>query len=126
MPPSSIGRLCPFATFAAMPALTPPDPPLSDGVVTLRGFRDTDADAIAVMMDDAEMANWTRTPWPYELSHAVEWLATHPAMEQRGEALNLAIVDGAHDELVGSIGLRPRDDARGEFGYLVARWARRR
>lgn len=56
-----------------VPPLRPPDPPLSDGVVTLRGF-----------------------------------------VEAEGGAL------------VGSVGLHIRKDGRGEIGYLVARWARRR
>ena len=95
-------------------------------MVRVRGFRDVDADAIAVMMDDEEMSRWTRTPWPYRHSDALSWLATHPAMQKRGEALNLAIVEEATGDLVGSIGLRPRGEGRGELGYLVARWARRR
>jgi RimJ/RimL family protein N-acetyltransferase len=109
-----------------VPPLTPPDPPLTDGVVKLRGFRDDDADAIAEMMDDEEMSRWTRTPWPYRRPDAVEWLESQPGLRERGSELNLAIVDASNDELAGSMGLRFRDDARGELGYLVARWARRR
>jgi RimJ/RimL family protein N-acetyltransferase len=119
--------LFPFLRYGRrVPSLHPPDPPLGDGVVELRGFRDTDADAITAMMDDADMARWTRTPWPYRRSDAVEWLATHPAMQERGESLQLAIVEADGGALVGSTGLRIREDRRGEIGYLVARWARRR
>lgn len=109
-----------------MTPLVPPDPALSDGVVTLRAFDAADADALAVLMDDEEMSQWTRTPWPYRRSDAVEWIASHPGKRERSEALLLAIVDAASGELLGSTGVRMADDGRAEIGYLVARWARRR
>ena len=103
----------------------PPDPPLTDGVVTLRAFRDTDADAVVGVMDDPDIARWTRVPSPYGMREALEWLAMHPALLRRGD-LPLAVLDSGSDELIGSVGLRLRDDARAELGYAVARWARRR
>jgi RimJ/RimL family protein N-acetyltransferase len=105
--------------------LSPPDPPLTDGVVSLRAFRDSDAHAIVAMMDEPEIARWTRAPSPYRLDDAIEWLAKLPAGPVRGD-LPLAVVDAPSDELIGSIGLRLRDDGRGEFGYAVAAPARRR
>src|SRR5689334_12692740 len=109
-----------------MSALTPPDPPLSDGVVTLRAWRDTDAAAIARMMDEPEIARWTRAPSPYRESDAIAWLTTHPVLLRRRTELPLAITDAGSGELIGSIGLRFPEDGRGEFGYLVAAGARRR
>ena len=109
-----------------MPALTPPDPPLSDGVVTLRAWRDTDAEAIARIMDEREIARWTRAPSPYRESDAIAWLATHPVLMRRRTELPLAITDTGSGELLGSIGLRFPEDGRAEFGYLVAATARRR
>ena len=109
-----------------MPPLAPPDPPLSDGIVALRAWRDTDAGAIAAMMDEPAIARWTRAPSPYRERDAVEWLALHPAMLRRGSELPLAIVDTDSGDLLGSISLRFREDARGEFGYLLAAPARGR
>jgi RimJ/RimL family protein N-acetyltransferase len=103
----------------------PPDPPLSDGVVTLREFRDTDADAIATMMDDPQITRWTRAPSPYGLNDAIEWLAKLPAARAAGD-MPLAIVDASSDELLGSIALRLGEEARGAFGYAIAAHARRR
>jgi RimJ/RimL family protein N-acetyltransferase len=108
-----------------VPSLTPPDPPLTDGVISLRAFRDTDADAIAGFMDEPAIARWTRAPSPYRLGDAIEWLAKLPAAPVRGD-LPLAIVDAGSDELLGSIALSLRDEDRGEFGYAVAAAARRR
>ena len=108
-----------------MPALAPPDPPLTDGVVALRGWRDTDAGAIAAMMDEPEIARFTRAPSPYGERDAIAWLALHPALLRRHEGLPLAIVAAGGDSgLLGSVSLRFRGDGRGEFGYLVAASAR--
>ena len=109
-----------------MPALAPPDPPLADGVVALRGWRDTDVPAIAAMMDEPEIARYTRAPSPYRERDAIQWRALHPTMMRRHEELPLAVVDAAGGDLLGSISLRLRGDARGELGYLVAAHARRR
>jgi RimJ/RimL family protein N-acetyltransferase len=125
---SAISRLCPlrYGRWVDAPRrLTPPDPPLTDGVVTLRAFRDTDADAIVAMMDEPEIARWTRAPSPYRLEDAIEWLAKLPAAPVRGD-LPLAVVDAGTDELVGNIAVHLGDDGRGEFGYAVAARARRR
>ena len=110
-----------------MPPLAPPDPPPSDGVVSLRAFRADDTDRLAAMMDDPEIARWvSRLPFPYRRDDAVDWIASHQALLADGTALPLALVDADSDELLGSFGLRPRDDGRGELGYTLARWARGR
>ena len=109
-----------------MAPLAPPDPPLTDGVVTLRGWRDSDAGALTAMMDEPEIARWTRAPSPYLERHAIEWLATHSTLMRRRTELPLAIEDAASGELIGSMALRFPEDGRGEFGYLVAAGARRR
>src|SRR3712207_677029 len=109
-----------------MPALAPPDPPLTDGAVALRGWRSEDAAALAAMMDEPEIARYTRAPSPYRERDATEWLMLHPAMLRRREELPLAIVDAGSDELLGSVSLRFRGDGRGELGYLVGAGARRR
>src|SRR3954451_13981304 len=109
-----------------MPPLAPPDPPLTDGVVTLRGWRDTDAGPLTAIMEEPEIARWTRAPSPYRERHAIEWLATHSTLLRRRTELPLAIEDAESGELIGSIALRFPEDGRGEFGYLVAAGARGR
>ena len=109
-----------------MAALAPPDPPLTDGVVALRGWRDADAGAIAAMMDEPEIARFTRAPSPYGERDAIAWLALHPALLRRREELPLAVVDPGGERLLGSVSLRFRGDGRGEFGYVVAAPARGR
>ena len=109
-----------------MALLALPDPPLEDGLIALRGWRDDDAGDIARIFQDAEALRWTRAPSPYRVEDARTWLMSLPTQQRRGDALALAITDAGDGSLLGSIDLRMRGDGRGEFGYVVADWARRR
>jgi RimJ/RimL family protein N-acetyltransferase len=109
-----------------MAALAPPDPPLEDGVVALRAWRNSDARGIARLFEDREALEWTRAPSPYREGDAYQWLAGVPAQMRRGDALPLAVTDAAEGSLLGSIDLRMRGEGRAEFGYVIGAWARRR
>ena len=109
-----------------MPGLVPPDPPLTDGVVTLRGWRDLDIPLLVPIANDPDIGYWTRLPSPYRVNDALEWFATHEPLMRRGEHLPLAMTDAASGELAGSISVRIREDARGDLGYFVGSAARRR
>jgi len=110
-----------------MPELTPPEPPLADDAIALRGWTDADVAALVEMFSDDEIARWTHAPSPYRERDAIEWLVAQRAFARRGERLALAVVAASDpDALLGSIELRLREGCRGEFGYAVARWARRR
>jgi RimJ/RimL family protein N-acetyltransferase len=109
-----------------MAALNPPDPALEDSVVTLRPWRNSDAPAITKMFQDPEALRWTRAPSPYRERDAFEWLASLPTQLRRGDALPLAVTSATDGKLLASIDLRIRGEGRGEFGYVVAAWARRK
>lgn len=109
-----------------MPAIAAPNPPLSDGVVSLRPWRPDDAHGLVEIFDDPEIARWTRAPSPYRERDAIEWLIMQRALAARGERLALAIVDAIGGELIGSIDLRIKPEGRGELGYAVAPRQRRR
>jgi RimJ/RimL family protein N-acetyltransferase len=109
-----------------MAALAPPDPPLTDGVITLRPWRNSDAAAITRLFQDDEAIRWTRAPSPYREGDAFQWLASLPTQMRRGDALPLAVTDVADGSLLASIDLRMRGEGRGEFGYVVGAWARGR
>src|SRR3954449_6580253 len=109
-----------------MSALAPPDPPLEDGVVALRAWRNDDASDIARLFEDREALEWTRAPSPYRQGDAYQWLAGVPAQMRRGDGLPLAVTDAVDGALLGSIDLRMRDEGRAEFGYVIGAWARRR
>src|SRR3954469_23966724 len=109
-----------------MSALAPPDPPLADGVVALRAWRNADAADITRLFEDREALEWTRAPKPYRQGDAFQWLASVPTQMRRGDALPLAITDATDGSLLGSIDLRIRGEGRAEFGYVIGAWARRR
>jgi RimJ/RimL family protein N-acetyltransferase len=102
------------------PDLDRPAAPLSDGVVSLRAWRDDDVPAIVAICDDPEVARFTRVPSPYTERDAREFLAGGVV-----EEMSFAIVAADdEDEVLGSIGLRDAGEKRGELGYLVAAGAR--
>lgn len=86
----------------------------NDGVIALRPWRRTDADALVACIDgDPEIGRWLdRIPQPYT---AVDALAFISGI---GETA-FAVVDDASGEVVGGIGVRWTEDVA-EIGY----WAR--
>src|SRR3954468_4750517 len=109
-----------------MSALAPPDPPLENGVIAWRAWRNSDAAAIARLFEDREALEWTRAPSPYRQGDAFQWLPRVPGQVRRGAALPRASTTAGDGELLGSIDLRLRGEGRAEFGYVVGAWARRR
>jgi RimJ/RimL family protein N-acetyltransferase len=92
---------------------------LSDGEIALRPFTEDDVPAITAACQDPEIPRWTRVPSPYTEDDAREYVS-------RAEEGSFAIVDTRTGELLGSIGIRPLDDAIGQIGYWVRREARGR
>jgi RimJ/RimL family protein N-acetyltransferase/nitrite reductase/ring-hydroxylating ferredoxin subunit len=108
--------------------LSPPDPPLNDGVIALRPFRADDAPAIAAACQDPQVSRWIPIiPVPYGEADARGFILMTLQAWHDGTGYEFAIVDAATDRYVGSIGLHigpnPRRHA---IGYLVAPQARRR
>jgi RimJ/RimL family protein N-acetyltransferase/nitrite reductase/ring-hydroxylating ferredoxin subunit len=108
--------------------LSPPDPPLSDGVVALRPFRAEDAPAITAACQDPEIQRWVPIiPVPYTETDARRFILMALQAWQDGTGYEFAIVDAATDRYLGSIGLHlgpnPRRHA---VGYVIAPEARRR
>jgi RimJ/RimL family protein N-acetyltransferase len=111
-----------------MPEIRLPDPPLSDGAVTLRPWRDSDLPAIVAACQDPEIPRWTRVPSPYTEQEGREFLAAQARQRLAGEAVGLAVVDAGGGEILGAVGVMRIDPSKGtaEVGYWVARPARRR
>lgn len=108
----------------------PPDPPLSDGTIALRLWREEDVPAIAAACNgDEEISRWLdRIPQPYREEHARAWLRVCVEGWASGRSLPFAVVDAESGELLGSIHVHrlPEEDGVGEVGYWVARPARGR
>ncbi len=104
-----------------------PDPPLTDGVITLREHRPTDVDALVAICQDPAIPRWTRVPQPYTRADAEGWIAGVELDLAAGTAINWLAVDDA-DEVLASIAVQDirRDGGIGEIGYWVAAHARGR
>jgi len=103
-------------------------PTLAAEGLTLRPWRESDADAVYAACQDPEIVRWTTIPFPYERAHAISYVGpvSADAWEHK-TAANFAVVD-ADGTLVGSFGLVRMDPPQGvaEVGYWVAPGARRR
>ncbi len=112
-----------------MPALSYPDPPLSDGVVTLRPLRPQDGDAVIAAFEAPEIPRWTTVPTPYGRPEWEQWLVTSAELQRQGVGLNLVIADPEDDaRVLGAIGLNSVDLTTGnaDIGYWTAREVRGR
>jgi RimJ/RimL family protein N-acetyltransferase len=111
-------------------AANPPDPPLSDGGVTLRPWTQDDVPAIAAACREAEIARWLdQIPQPYTDHDARAYVALCEAGWREGASATFAITDATSGEVLGSIGLRHLSDLEAgtsEIGYWVKREARGR
>jgi len=109
-------------------ALKLPEPPLSDGVIVLRGFEPCDIDRLVEICQDPHISRWTLVPSPYSRQDACEYLARVSAGLAAGTRASFAIVD-VHDGCVlGTADLMAIDHALGccEIGYIPAAPARGR
>ena len=102
--------------------LQPPNPPLTDGVITLRPFRADDAPAITASCQDPEIERWVPIiPAPYSEADARRFILMTLQAWHDGSSCEFAIADAATDTFMGSIGVHlgpnPRRHA---IGYLVA------
>jgi RimJ/RimL family protein N-acetyltransferase len=107
----------------------PPDPQLSDGIVSLRPWTARDAPEVAVCCREDEIARWLdQVPQPYTEGDAREYVAATRRGWKDGSAASFAITDAADGSLLGSIGLHWIDPGQhiGEVGYWVRREARGR
>jgi len=104
-----------------------PDPPLSDGVITLRAKGRGDVDALVAICQDPEIARWTRVPSPYTRADAEGWIAASELDRQLEHALDW-LVEDAEGNVVASIAVQDirADEGIGEIGYWVAAPARGR
>jgi RimJ/RimL family protein N-acetyltransferase/nitrite reductase/ring-hydroxylating ferredoxin subunit len=102
--------------------LNPPNPPPSDGMVSLRPFRADDAAAIAQACQDPQVSRWIPLiPVPYTEADAKRFILLSLQAWSDGSRYEFAIVDAATDRYVGSVGIQPGSNPRRHaIGYMVA------
>jgi len=118
----------PGHTSAMIEKLSPPNPPLSDGVIAVRPFRAEDAPAITSACQDQEIQRWIPAiPVPYTETDARRFILMALQAWHDGTGYEFAIADIETDGYIGSIGLHLGSNPRRHaIGYLVAPEARRR
>jgi RimJ/RimL family protein N-acetyltransferase len=112
-----------------MARLPAPDPPLTDGAVVLRRWREDDIEQIVRACQDPEIPRWTSVPDPYTEADARAWVAGDQLDEEPpGDLVSFAIASAEDDsELLGSIGvMHVERGGGGEIGYWGAPWSRGR
>jgi len=109
-------------------ALRVPEQRLTDGTVRLRPWRDADVRDLVEACRDPEIPRWTVVPTPYSAADARAFVAGQNERLTRGEAAPFAVVGAEGGDFLGSVEvtLLDRRSGRGEIGYWVAPWARRR
>jgi RimJ/RimL family protein N-acetyltransferase len=95
---------------------------LTDGVVALRPWAESDAAAIVECIDgDPDIAIWLdQVPQPYTLDDALSYIAGTVDVEQEA----FAVTDAHSGRVLGSIGLRNPIDGVSEIGYWIRADAR--
>jgi RimJ/RimL family protein N-acetyltransferase len=99
---------------------------LTDGVVRLRRWLPSDAQAVCTACQDPVIARFLPIPQPYTLASATGFIAGANADTDTGPSAHLAIVDALDDQLYGSISRHGPDGHRAMFGYWLAPGARGR
>ena len=104
-----------------------PDPPLSDGVITLRAKTREDIDALVAICQDPAIPRWTRVPNPYRPADAEAWIVVSELELEAESGIDWLAVD-EQDEVVASLAIQHirADEGLGEVGYWVAAGARGR
>jgi RimJ/RimL family protein N-acetyltransferase len=98
---------------------------LTDGVVTLRRFRDEDTLAIAAACVDPEIARFLPdVPQPYTIDDAHAYLAYATSQWVAGRQRPVAITGGKDDAFLGAIEVRLEEE--GSIGYWIAAASRGR
>jgi RimJ/RimL family protein N-acetyltransferase len=109
-------------------AIRPPEPPLSDGVVTLRPWGEQgDVEAITTACNDPAIAEFLdQLPSPYTEQDGRDAIAYFREGWAEGTVSNFAITEGGRP--LGSVGVRwvEPDQGVAEIGYWVAAEARGR
>lgn len=103
-----------------------PDPPLSDGVVTLRPWSPDDVDALIACIDgEEEIVRWLDAiPQPYRDAEASSWIEQASAGWRDGTSAPFAVTDATTGALAGSVGVGwvgEPEERVGEVGYWLCR-----
>lgn len=87
----------------------------------LNGFSHADAHHVAALAGAYEISRFTlNIPYPYELSSAQQWIASHDTMYTQKSGIVFAVRSPTTMSLIGCVGLNADNcHHRGELGYWI-------
>ena len=96
-------------------------PTLTTKRLILRPLLLSDADRVRLLAGNRKIADkMLNIPHPYKKGIAKEWISTHQAKFEAGEAVHFAIVLKSIEDLIGAIGLNVNKVYnRAELGYWI-------
>ena len=106
-----------------------PDPPLTDGAVTLRQWEESDVATLVECIDgDEQMTRWMDAiPQPYLDAEARAWIEQASSFWRAGTSAPFAVTSAVTGEVLGGVGFAWVGDERvGEVGYWLRSEARGR
>lgn len=101
---------------------------ITAGVLHLRPWKLSDAEAVFRACQDPEIPRWTRVPVPYTQGHAEDFVCRQaPDAWATATGAPLAVVDATTEELLASVALQEMtDEGDAELAYWCAAGARGR
>jgi [ribosomal protein S5]-alanine N-acetyltransferase len=106
-------------------SLSYPEPPLDDGRVRPRRWRESDTDCIRLAATDPYIPHTTSVPADFTPEDGLAFVRRQWERVEKGEGVSLAIVDADSDRAIGlvRVALRPQRHVGG-LGYWLAPPAR--
>jgi [ribosomal protein S5]-alanine N-acetyltransferase len=109
------------------PVLSYPEPPLTDGVVVLRRWADSDLGCVEEASRDPRIPQGTTVPATFTAAEGLAWIERQWGRADNGEGLSLAIADAGSGEALGAVVLLfRRQPGTVEIGYWLIERARGR
>jgi RimJ/RimL family protein N-acetyltransferase len=107
--------------------LSYPEPPLSDGVVVLRRWVESDIGCVEEASHDPSIPEGTTVPAKFTPAEGLAWIERQWGRADNGEGLSLAITDAGSGEALGAVVLLfRRPPLTAEIGYWLIPRARAR
>lgn len=108
-------------------ALSYPDPALTDGMVVLRRWAESDLGCVEEASRDPDIPTGTTVPARFMVDEGLAWIERQWGRADNGEGLSLAIADAGSGEALGAVVLLfRRQPLTVEIGYWLVERARGR